>query len=93
MKNKWLAAFLNLIPGLGYLYVGTRTIFALLLLLPWPLFVMGTLIDSGWSGTDAPWRAMDWIMVAAAEAPFVVDAYMEAQRVGRKKRSKAISSS
>lgn len=39
MKNPNLAALLNLIPGLGYLYVGRRKLFGFLILLVYVAFV------------------------------------------------------
>lgn len=82
MKNKWLAAALNIVPGIGYLYGGTRVPFGVLLLMIWPISIIGATIDPTWveSGAELPWMTMDWITLAAAEIPFIVDAYLEVER-------------
>jgi hypothetical protein len=85
MKNKWLASVLNVLPGLGYLYVGTRTPFAVLLLAYWVVAIAGGMIDPTWAdlGSDIPSRGWDAVMIAATFLPFVVDAYFEAIRVNK----------
>lgn len=41
MKKQWLAALLNIVPGLGYLYVGVRKTFAVYLLIGVSLAIAG----------------------------------------------------
>lgn len=60
MKNPVIAALLNLIPGLGYLYVGTRKVFAVLLLLssfvsaiPFFVFFQTYNVTDGWIITSS----------------------------------------
>ena len=82
MKNKWLAAILNILPGLGYLYLGVRTNFAaiLLLLLPTVIFA-GSLDPTLSSGPDT---GLSWgtiLILAIPMIAFMVDAYSEANRV------------
>src|SRR5690242_2882972 len=46
MKNAWLAAILNLFPGIGYIYIGgSRLVFGIMLVSFWPIVIIGTLIQ------------------------------------------------
>jgi hypothetical protein len=85
MKNPWIAGGLNLIPGLGYLYVGVRTVFAGLLLGGVvAMFVAG--FDPALSDVNAvsestpfsPWEVLGMVLLGAS---FIVDGYKEAIRV------------
>lgn len=86
MKNKWGAAALNIIPGLGYLYVGTRTVFAVLLLSAWPLLVIAIAsvpaeeLEMMETAEVVPFRIWDLLPFLAISAAFIVDAYQEAVR-------------
>jgi hypothetical protein len=85
MKNPWIAAVLNLIPGLGYFYLGVRTVFAGLLLGGMvAMFVSG--FDPALEEVNAaleaaplsPWEVLGMLLLTAS---FVVDGYKEAVRV------------
>lgn len=94
MKNKWLAAFLNVIPGLGYLYLETRTPFAVLLISFLPVTIVlsaiGAAIDPTWanSGADDVYRGWDAIMLLPVLIPFMVDAFFETGRVNTLRMAK-----
>lgn len=82
MKNKWIAAVLNVMPGIGYLYAGVRTSFALLLLAIWPLTVIASVTTSPEvAASEAPMRIWDWLPIVPIELAFIVDGYREAERV------------
>jgi hypothetical protein len=82
MKNKWVAALLNILPGLGYLYLGVRTNFAaiLLLLLPAAIFA-GTLDPTLSSGPNTGFSWGTILILAVPMIAFMVDGYSEANRV------------
>ena len=77
-KNPWLAAVLNfIIPGVGYLYVGRRTEFAVILLAGWiiSLGVSGSAF-AGASTFDAGLIALSELLMMMA---FAYDGYMSAK--------------
>ena len=83
MKNKWLAAVLNLIlPGVGYIYIGeSRVVFGVMLLISEiASFFIGFLSPSADSATFS-W--FNLIPVVAFSVAFVVDAFLEAGRVNK----------
>jgi hypothetical protein len=84
-KNKWLAAILNLIPGIGYLYVGTRIPFGVLLLSMWPIGIIGGIVEPEWLNTTYRMFTTDYVIYAAGALGFVVDAYLEAEMLNKKK--------
>lgn len=82
MKSKILAAILNLIPGLGYLYLGRRRKFAILLIAG---FLLGgiTVFDPALAyylnrSDFTVWDTISLASVALMGAAFVYDAYCEA---------------
>jgi uncharacterized membrane protein len=84
MKNKWLAAALNIVPGLGYLYAGVRTPFAILLLAVWPLSFASawvTPMEDIETLNSVAYNPWDFLMYAAIIAGFTIDAYFEAIRI------------
>jgi len=80
-KNPWLAGLLNMIPGVGYLYVGTRVPFAIMLLMFIPLAVLGTVLDpasyASSSDSSTGWSVM--VVIGDIWLAFMVDAYLEAK--------------
>lgn len=90
-KEPGIAAVLNIIPGLGYLYIGTRKPFAVLLLVSLVLSIvsyfdpatMDYINDS--SEADISIFAVGGLLsIVLLTAAFVVDAYQEAKRVNKK---------
>lgn len=89
-KKPGIAAVLNLVPGLGYLYLGTRRIFAILLLASIVLMVAIPYLDPR-MGEYTPsepslWDGLAFLSLVAFLAAFVVDAYLEAKRVNAQRR-------
>src|SRR3989344_7623691 len=73
-KNPWIAGILNIIPGLGYLYLGKRKVFAGLLLLSLLITIMDKIFN--------PWPDMSttlfyWIEGTLILSAFFYDAFME----------------
>ena len=72
-KNRFLAAILNIIPGLGYLYLGKRKIFSYILLCS---IIIG--IIDGYTNPEiiqsTPLNIIGTVLVILA---FVYDAYNE----------------
>lgn len=84
MKNKWLAAALNILPGAGYLYLGVRTPFAVLLLLMLPVVIIAGVADPAISNSSDSSSTLSWGIIAILLTPmiaFMVDAFNEAGRV------------
>ena len=84
MRNKWIAGALNILPGAGYLYIGTRKPFAVLLLINCPLLlIVGGIADPQWieEYANIRWTIWDTLVTMTGLAAFVVDAYFEAIRV------------
>jgi len=75
-KNPWIAGILNIIPGLGYLYLGKRKVFAGLLLLSLLIgFIDGFL--NPWP--EIPITLLLLIEIALLLFAFMYDAYQEAK--------------
>src|SRR6266571_6685632 len=97
MKNKWLAAALNLIPGIGYIYLGeTRIVFGVMLLLFWVAYIAAFMLDP-MPGGSVPFTPWDALVILMFEAAFVTDAFIEAKRFnatqGKSGEQKGISMS
>lgn len=76
-KNAWLAAILNLlIPGLGYLYLRVRTLFASLLLISDVIGVLTVFINP----VDIQLSPLMWLSLVLYEIGFAIDAYNEAKK-------------
>ena len=84
MKNKWLAAALNLIPGIGYIYIGeTRIVFGVLLLLSLLTSIAVASIDSALNVDIGGFTLWDLVPCLVSEAAFVTDAFIEAKRINK----------
>ena len=78
-KNPWLAAILNIIPGLGYLYLGKRKVFSYLLLTAALIsFIDGFL--NPWT-FETPTTFLYWVAVTIAIFTFMYDAFNEAKNM------------
>ncbi len=75
-KNPWIAAILNIIPGLGYLYLGKRRIFAILLLLT---TLLGMLFSYLGFLKEVPITPLYGISLIIYFIAYVYDAYEEAK--------------
>lgn len=88
MKNRALAATLNLIPGLGYLYLGRRRMFGALLIAASGLYLASLLDPAVMAREDSYVSTWEFVTTMAGavvvEAAFVYDAYREATRSDRK---------
>ncbi|KXB01693.1 hypothetical protein AKJ41_00630 [candidate division MSBL1 archaeon SCGC-AAA259O05] len=90
-RSPWLAALLNVVWGLGYLYAGRKKLVGLSLLsLVWPGLTVAGMIQSG---SEVPVFLIYWTTIGA---PLFVclalarDAYIEAEKGNREKeRDKA----
>ncbi len=77
-KKPWLAALLNVIfSGLGYLYVGKRKLFGVLL-------ILSEILAFVWLFTDpVAWQVMENVWIALTGILFVIglaiDAYNDAK--------------
>ena len=80
MKKPWLAVVLNIIPGLGYLYLNTRKVFAWLLI-AYMVACIASTIDLWDVTVDVPFVAWDFLAIIAYTAAFLFDAYFEAKRI------------
>jgi hypothetical protein len=85
MKKPWLAALLNVIPGVGYLYLNIKRVFAWMILAS----LLASVLDSFDPalanydpGPTTPWFVLSVILLWGA---FVVDGYFEAVRANAKK--------
>ena len=87
MKKAWLAALLNAIPGVGYIYLNVRRPLGWLLLGAVIALVISTFDPSLGTG-DSPsgiwalWTALFFLLPYAA---FIIDAYLEAKRMNAAK--------
>lgn len=82
-KNPWLAAILNvLISGVGYIYVGKRVLFGVLLLISDLIVYYFILSDANFSKNflNGPVILCGLIVTAA----FALDGYNDAKIVNRK---------
>lgn len=80
-KKPWLAALLNLIPGLGYLYLGVRKGFSYLLLASMALFLVDYIAFEAvreWLDSE-PMTIVTFMMYTLATIAFIYDAYAEAK--------------
>jgi hypothetical protein len=90
MKNKKVAAALNLLPGLGYLYLGRRRVFAALLIASTVFGLIGVFDPAFLEAEDT--YVSTWYLITslvsfvAVEAAFVYDAYQEAVRMQHPKK-------
>ena len=93
-KDKWVAGFLNIVPGGGYLYLGVRKPFAILLLSIWPIAVLSGMVWPEWletSETTTPELMPPDIMVFGVILfAFMYDAYLEAEKLIGKKTEKPV---
>lgn len=85
MKNPWLAALLNAIPGLGYLYLNTRRVLGWMLLGASVAFVI-SLFDpsastSAGSGPYGIWNLWYALFFLLPYAGFIIDAYTEGLKI------------
>jgi hypothetical protein len=82
MKNPWLAALLNLFPGAGYLYTGSRQIFGFMLLAFWPIVIFGAFLEpaaynAAGSADTGPTPISMILAFLVLWLAFPVDAYLE----------------
>jgi len=92
MKNKWLAAALNLIVGLGYIYLGgIRRVFGIMMLVSWVSIMLASIAFSPYStdSVSTSTLVLGWFTIFMFVLPFVVDAFLEAQRIN-KERAKGL---
>ena len=82
MKNPTVATLLNVIPGLGYLYLGRKKPFAILLLAAMALNLFAIIFYPVIAEyQDMPMTVWDWVAMLAFvlfEAAFMYDAHHEA---------------
>ena len=82
MKSPALAAILNIIPGLGYLYLGTRRVFALILLVSAIFVGLDYFSDPNAEAYyDIPVTAWYYLYMVTAAAAFIVDAFLEGRKL------------
>jgi len=84
MKNPAIAAMLNIIPGVGYLYVGRKSVFGVLLILGVVLSMTASYLDPRLTEyyASAEFSLWDWFTLLgllAAVGGFMYDAYQEAE--------------
>lgn len=89
-KDKWIATFLNILPGAGYIYLGTRKPFALLLLSILPFMVIASMTWPEWSSSSeaTTMTLPDFGLTALILGAFMTDAYYEAEAVNKKMKKK-----
>lgn len=82
MKRPWLAATLNLIPGLGYLYLDITRILGWLLLFGVAGFLISLFDPSNNTGTSPQgiWNLWDALFLLCPLAAFIIDGYLEAKK-------------
>lgn len=81
MKKPWLACVLNIIlPGVGYIYVGRRVVFGILLFIS-NLLVWSFSLPDGWSWSElsSSMLAAIFLAVILTTIAFAYDAYKDAQ--------------
>jgi len=82
-KNPWIAAILNIIPGLGYLYLGKRKVFSYLLL---SFFLIGILDSFLNPGGEIPNTPLFWFAMIIVFLAFMYDAFNEAKKSNQIKK-------
>ncbi len=85
MKKPWLAALLNIIPGVGYLYLDTRKIFAGLLIACWAVSFLSGFFDPAIAAQSEQYLFSPWVLLPAALSgvAFIIDGYLEAKRINQ----------
>jgi len=82
MKSPALAAILNIIPGLGYLYLGIRRVFALILLVSIVFIGLDYFFDPNAEAYyDIPVTVWYYLYVVTATVAFIVDAFLEGRKL------------
>jgi hypothetical protein len=84
MKNPTITALLNIIPGVGYLYVGRKSVFAILLILGLVLSMTSSYLDPRLAEyyASTEFSLWDWVALLgflSAVGGFMYDAYQEAE--------------
>lgn len=94
MKNPWLAAILNIISGVGYIYLNPKRGFGWLVLVS-TLLLDVTLFDNSAATqayNDTPgtiWDFLSFLGGIILWVAFIVDGYAEAVRLNRPTKKKA----
>ena len=83
-KNKWIATILNIIPGLGYLYLGKRKVFSYLFLLAILIGVIDSFFNP-WPETH--YTLLSFIGTMAIIFAFMYDAFKENNDMSVKKKN------
>ncbi len=91
MKNPWLAAGLNIISGLGYIYLDPKRVFGWLILISTILLSLGLLDHSSSSQIYASSQPTIWDTASMFGGlilwvAFVIDGYAEAVRANRRQQ-------
>ncbi|PIN91020.1 hypothetical protein COU57_02325 [Candidatus Pacearchaeota archaeon CG10_big_fil_rev_8_21_14_0_10_32_14] len=84
-KNPWIAAFLNIIPGLGYLYLSKRIIFAILLLFVDIVFQIDLMYNPSQDVSFPPLLIASLVLFIIG---FMYDAYFETKKLNGDKTTK-----
>lgn len=92
MKKPWLAGLLNVIPGLGYLYVDGDRVFGRLLVLADALLALGiayspTTATASSTSDNTAFTIWDWMIfvgLLAILVAFIVDANFAAKQANQK---------
>lgn len=79
-KNKWIAAGLNIIPGVGYVYLQKNMPLAIGLLAIWPLSIIAAIVDPSYAQVSADQSAAQssiWttLIMLCFWIALIVDAY------------------
>ncbi len=86
MKKPWLAGLLNIVPGVGYLYVGVRKTFSYLLLLSLAIAILECFIYSEvwdwYSSAPITWLCVIYLFLFLMA--FILDGYNEAKNIKSK---------
>ncbi|HSH31116.1 MAG TPA: hypothetical protein VK963_00425 [Candidatus Saccharimonadales bacterium] len=82
MKDPFFAGFLNLLPGLGYLYLGVRKVFASLILAGTLLFWVDAFTDPNADAlAEIPMTVWSVFGIILTTVAFVADGYLEGKRL------------
>ncbi|CAN5368208.1 hypothetical protein BH09PAT4_BH09PAT4_05490 [soil metagenome] len=93
MKNPWLAAVLNIVSGLGYIYLNPKRGFGWLILVS-TVLIFSTFFDTSAAAqaySDAPgtiWDFLSFLGGIVLLIAFVVDGYAEAVRLNHLQKKK-----